>query len=117
MPVDRGTVTGRTVLEAKTVHVSDVLADHEYTLGDVQRMAGYRAALGVPFLREGNVVGVIFLARSVTQGVIAVRAVGRASSLLLIVPTKCYKYSRRCTLQRGRTMAPLPALPSPQFAK
>ena len=26
MPVDRGTITGRTVLEAKTVHVSDVLA-------------------------------------------------------------------------------------------
>src|SRR5262245_29640663 len=65
VPVDRGTVTGRTVLEAKTVHVSDVLADQEYTLGDVQKIAGYRAALGVPLLREGNVVGVIFLARSV----------------------------------------------------
>ena len=65
MPVDRGTITGRTVLEAKTVHVSDVLADDEYTLGDVQKIAGYRAALGVPLLREGNVVGVIFLARSV----------------------------------------------------
>jgi signal transduction histidine kinase len=63
--VDRGTITGRTVLEAKTVHVSDVLADDEYTLGDVQKIAGYRAALGVPLLREGNVVGVIFLARSV----------------------------------------------------
>jgi two-component system, NtrC family, sensor kinase len=65
MPVDRGTITGRTVLEAKTIHVSDVLADDEYTLGDVQKIAGYRAALGVPLLREGNVVGVIFLARSV----------------------------------------------------
>jgi two-component system NtrC family sensor kinase len=65
MPVDRGTITGRSVLEAKTVHVSDVLADDEYTLGDVQKIAGYRAALGVPLLREGNVVGVIFLARSV----------------------------------------------------
>src|SRR5262245_60941193 len=65
VPVDRGTVTGRTVLEAKTVHVSDVLTDQEYTLGDVQKIAGYRAALGVPLLREGNVVGVIFLARSV----------------------------------------------------
>jgi len=65
MPVDRGTITGRTVLEAKTVHVSDVLADDQYTFGDVQKIAGYRAALGVPLLREGNVVGVIFLARSV----------------------------------------------------
>jgi GAF domain-containing protein len=67
MPVDRGTITGRTVLEAKTIHVSDVLADDEYTLGDVQKIAGYRAALGAPLLREGNVVGVIFLARSMPR--------------------------------------------------
>jgi two-component system NtrC family sensor kinase len=65
MPVDRGTITGRAVLEAKTIHVSDVLADDEYALGDVQKIAGYRAALGAPLLREGSVVGVIFLARSV----------------------------------------------------
>jgi GAF domain-containing protein len=67
MPVDRGTITGRTVLEAKTIHVSDVLADDEYTLGDVQKIASYRAALGAPLLREGNVVGVIFLARSMPR--------------------------------------------------
>jgi GAF domain-containing protein len=65
--VDRGTIPGRTVLEAKTIHVSDVLADDEYTLGDVQKIAGYRAALGAPLLREGNVVGVIFLARSMPR--------------------------------------------------
>jgi signal transduction histidine kinase len=65
--VDRGSVTGRTILEAKAVDVSDVLADPEYALGDVQKIGGYRAALGVPLLREGNVVGVIFLARTVPQ--------------------------------------------------
>jgi GAF domain-containing protein len=52
-------------VEAKTIHVSDVLADDEYTLGDVQKIVGYRAALGAPLLREGNVVGVIILERSV----------------------------------------------------
>ena len=67
LPVDRGSVTGRTILEAKAVDVSDVLADPEYALGDVQKIGGYRAALGVPLLREGNVVGVIFLARTVPQ--------------------------------------------------
>jgi signal transduction histidine kinase len=65
MLVDRGTITGRAILEAKTIHVSDVLADDEYALGDVQKIAGYRAALGAPLLREGSVVGVIFLAKSV----------------------------------------------------
>src|SRR5262249_51573688 len=67
LPVDRGSITGRTILEAKAVHVSDVLLDPEYALTDVQEIGGYRAALGVPLMRDGNVVGVIFLARTVPQ--------------------------------------------------
>jgi GAF domain-containing protein len=59
--VDRGSVTGRAALEAKVVHVADVLMDDEYTYGDAQKVGGYRAGLGVPLLREGNVIGVIFV--------------------------------------------------------
>ena len=55
------------MLEAKTVHVSDVLLDKEYALSDLQKIGGYRAALGVPLLREEDVVGAIFLARTVPQ--------------------------------------------------
>jgi GAF domain-containing protein len=61
--VDRGSVTGRAALEAKVIHVTDVLADKDYTWGEVQKIGGYRAALGVPLLRKGDVVGVIFVAR------------------------------------------------------
>ena len=61
--VDRGSVTGRAALEAKVVHVADVLMDDEYTYGDAQKVGGYRAGLGVPLLREGNVIGVIFVNR------------------------------------------------------
>jgi len=67
LPVDRGSIVGRTMLEAKTVQLSDVLADSEYAFNDLQKIGGYRAALGVPLLREGIVVGVIFLARTVPQ--------------------------------------------------
>jgi signal transduction histidine kinase len=67
LPVDRGSIVGRTMLEAKTVHVSDVLLDKEYALSDLQKIGGYRAALGVPLLREEKVVGAIFLARTVPQ--------------------------------------------------
>src|SRR5262249_29464966 len=67
VPVDRGSVTGRAVLEARVVHVHDVLADPEYTWSAAQEIGGYRAALGVPLLREGNVVGVIFVAKTVPQ--------------------------------------------------
>ena len=59
--VDRGSITGRSALEAKAVHVSDVLMDHEYTYGDAQKVGGYRAGLGVPLLHAGTVIGVIFV--------------------------------------------------------
>jgi two-component system, NtrC family, sensor kinase len=65
--VDRGSVTGRAALEAKVIHVTDVLADKDYTWGGAQKIGGYRAALGVPLLRKGDVVGVIFVARTSPQ--------------------------------------------------
>jgi signal transduction histidine kinase len=67
LPVDRGSIVGRSMLEGKTVHVLDVLLDKEYALSDLQKIGGYRAALGVPLLRDGKVVGAIFLARTVPQ--------------------------------------------------
>jgi GAF domain-containing protein len=65
--IDRGSVVGRTAIDKQVVHISDVLADPNYTRHDAQRMAGYRTALGVPLLREGNVAGVIFLTRTKPQ--------------------------------------------------
>jgi GAF domain-containing protein len=67
LPVNRGSIVGRAILEAKTVQVSDVLVDTEYALSDLQKIGGYRAALGVPLLREADVMGAIFLARTVPQ--------------------------------------------------
>jgi signal transduction histidine kinase len=63
----RGSIVGRTLLEGKTMHVSDVLADSEYTHLEWARQAGFRTALGVPLLREVNPMGVIFLARSIVR--------------------------------------------------
>ena len=63
-PMERGSVTGRAALEARVVHVPDVLADPEYTWSEAQKIGGYRAALGAPLLRNGNVVGVIFVAKT-----------------------------------------------------
>jgi GAF domain-containing protein len=59
----RGSVTGRVALEGRAIHIPDVLADSEYTLTDYQRTFGYRTALGVPLLREGETIGTLALTR------------------------------------------------------
>ena len=60
---DRGTGVGRAIVEGKIVHIPDVLEDKEYSAWDLQQVAGYRAVLGVPLLREGVSMGVFSLAR------------------------------------------------------
>jgi GAF domain-containing protein len=60
----RGSVTGRSLLESKTIHVPDVTRDPEYTMRDFAQKAGFRTALGVPLLRDGLAIGVIVLTRS-----------------------------------------------------
>src|SRR5215467_14272850 len=54
IPVGRGSVAGRTVLEGKTIQIPDVLADPQYELTESAKIAGFRTTLGVPLLREGT---------------------------------------------------------------
>jgi signal transduction histidine kinase len=59
----RDTVTGRAVLENKTIHIPDVLADPDYAMTDTQRVGGYRTIVGVPLLRQGHPIGVVVAMR------------------------------------------------------
>src|SRR5262249_13017484 len=61
IPVGRGSVAGRTLLEGKNIQIADVLADPEYELSESAKIAGFRTSLGVPLLREGAPIGVITL--------------------------------------------------------
>ncbi|HKB20157.1 MAG TPA: GAF domain-containing protein [Gaiellaceae bacterium] len=61
---ERGSLIGRTVLEKRVVHLHDVLEDAEYALPELQRIAGFRTALGVPMLRDGEPIGAIAVARN-----------------------------------------------------
>src|SRR5262245_44960685 len=65
--LSRGSLVGRTVLEGRPVHIPDVLTDPEYTMIAMQNVGGYRSALGVPLLRAGTPIGVIFLTRSAVR--------------------------------------------------
>jgi GAF domain-containing protein len=60
----RGTLTGRTAIQGTAVHIEDATTDPEYTWGESQQRGNLRSLLGVPLFREGEVVGVITLARS-----------------------------------------------------
>ena len=62
----RETFTGRVMLTGDVVHLPDVLADPDYDFGEGPELGNYRAALGVPLLREGRVDGFV-LARPVQE--------------------------------------------------
>jgi GAF domain-containing protein len=60
---ERGTATGRALLEGNVVHIPDVQADPEYTFVEAQKLGGFRTILSVPMLREGTPIGVLTLTR------------------------------------------------------
>ena len=59
----KGSIIGRTALNRATVQILDAQTDPDYELHEAQKIGGYRTMLGVPLLREGNLVGVFGLAR------------------------------------------------------
>jgi GAF domain-containing protein/DNA-binding response OmpR family regulator/anti-sigma regulatory factor (Ser/Thr protein kinase) len=63
MEPGRGSLVGRVLLEGKTVHVADVLADPEYTQSESQKRIGHRTILGVPLMREEMTIGIVLLMR------------------------------------------------------
>jgi signal transduction histidine kinase len=64
LKLDRSSIGGRAVLERAIVHIHDVLADPEFTLFESQKLGNFRTAIGVPLMREGIVIGAMFLSRS-----------------------------------------------------
>jgi two-component system, NtrC family, sensor kinase len=67
LPLTRGSVTGRAILECRTVHVDDIAALLETEYPDAkpsQLVVGHRTTLATPMLREGDPVGAILLRRN-----------------------------------------------------
>jgi GAF domain-containing protein/CheY-like chemotaxis protein len=61
---ERGTVSGRALLEGRPVHIPDVQADPGFTFTEAQRLGDFRSIVGVPMLREGQPIGVFAVARN-----------------------------------------------------
>jgi GAF domain-containing protein/CheY-like chemotaxis protein len=64
MRPDAGTITARVLRSRAVVQAEDVLSDPSYEVGDTARAGGWRGGLGVPMLRDGQVIGVIFVGHS-----------------------------------------------------
>src|SRR6516165_1328499 len=62
----RDSIAGRVALEGRVVQIEDVAADPDYALPEAVA-AGLRTGLGVPLLREGEVLGAISLGRNRMQ--------------------------------------------------
>jgi PAS domain S-box-containing protein len=58
----RGSIVPRVLLERDVVHIIDVKADPEYNFAEVVSL-GVQTLLGVPMLRQGEVIGVITVTR------------------------------------------------------
>jgi GAF domain-containing protein len=69
LPLVRGAVAGRTVLDARTVHVADLqIESDEFPEGSgIARQEGHRTVLSVPMIREGVAIGTIALRRTELQ--------------------------------------------------
>jgi two-component system, NtrC family, sensor kinase len=62
--ITRDWVTGRAILEGRTIHVPDLLVSDEFPEGrELARRYGHRATLVVPLLREGVALGAILVRR------------------------------------------------------
>ena len=57
----------RVLLEGKSVQISDVLADPEYTSRELASVGDFRSVLGVPLLRDGAPIGVLVLHRAAVR--------------------------------------------------
>jgi GAF domain-containing protein len=63
VPFNRSSLSGRTLLERRVIHIPDILADPEFYKVSPRGLT-IRTMLGVPLMREGAAIGVFALQRS-----------------------------------------------------
>jgi signal transduction histidine kinase len=63
LKIGKGSVTGRTALAKAPVHIIDAQADPDYELHKALKIGDWHTMLGVPLVREGNLIGVFGLSR------------------------------------------------------
>jgi signal transduction histidine kinase len=67
LKIGKGSVIGRTALNRAPVHILDAQTDPDYELREALKIGDYHTMLGVPLVREGNIIGVFGLARKTVR--------------------------------------------------
>jgi two-component system, NtrC family, sensor kinase len=67
LKIGKGSVIGRTALSRAPVHILDAQTDPDYELRAAREIGDYHTMLGIPMVREGNIIGVFGLARSTVR--------------------------------------------------
>jgi signal transduction histidine kinase/DNA-binding response OmpR family regulator len=116
IPVVRGSVAGRAVLEGRPVHVADLQAEAaEFPVGSaLAREFGFRTTLAVPLLQEGTAVGTINLRRTemdpFTDKQIALLQTFASQAVIAIQNVRLFKELEARTAQLTRSVGELQAL-------
>jgi signal transduction histidine kinase len=113
-PPDRGTLTGRTVLERRVVQIEDAANDPEYAWTEAQQRGNLRSQLGVPLFRDDTVIGTFSLARSrvesFTERQIELVRTFADQAVIAIENTRLFNELRARTAELGRSVDELQML-------
>jgi signal transduction histidine kinase len=115
-PINRDWLSGRAVVERRTVHVPDLLAaGDEYRLGrQYAERYGHRTTLAVPMLREGQPVGVITVrrleVRPFTDKQIRLLETFADQAVIAIENVRLFQELQARTRELGRSVEELKAL-------
>ena len=109
----RHSCAARTALERRTIHIPDVLADHEYTFG-AKAFGKIRTVLGVPILKSDDLLGVIVIyhqeVRPFTEKQIALVETFADQAAIAIENVRLLDVLRHRTDELGRSVGELRAL-------
>ncbi len=117
IPISRGSVTGRAVVDRTTVHIHDLAAEREeeFPVGrELQRRFGHHTALATPLLREGVPLGIIAVLRTVIRPFsdkqIALLKTFADQAVIAIENVRLFQELQARTQELGRSVEELKAL-------
>ncbi|HSF07142.1 MAG TPA: GAF domain-containing protein [Methylomirabilota bacterium] len=116
LPLVRGTAPGRSVVDGRTVHVTDLQGEvDEFPQGsELARRMGFRTTLNAPLMREGVAIGTITLRRSeaqpFTKRQVALLETFADQAVIAIENVRLFKELEARTAQLTRSVEELRAL-------